>query len=121
MIIQAIDDQNFYGLFAVLSFIGSALCIYVMQQTWHDGASQLDPTPIRWLRRITMALIALAMCWNPLYMATMNYKPWPSMVGLVAAIDLMLAIRAVTLYSQALGPTGTNLASTHQKHSSRQR
>lgn len=83
--------------FIILSVLGASLCMYVMQKTWHDEVAMLDPPPLRWLRRSAMTLLALSLCWEVLYLLQMQWKPYPPLVALVAALDLLFAVRAATL------------------------
>lgn len=83
--------------FIILSVLGAALCMYVMQKTWHDEVARLDPPSLRWLRRSAMTLLALCLCWAVLYLLKTETKPYPPLVALIAVIDLLFAVRAVTL------------------------
>jgi xanthosine utilization system XapX-like protein len=69
----------------------------VNQKTWHDHVAMLDPPLLRWMRRAAMTLLALSLCWGVLYSLQKNWHPWPPLVGIIAALDFLFAVRAVTL------------------------
>jgi len=47
-------------------------------------------------------LIALSLLWSLLYLEQKVWQPWPPVLGLVAALDFTLFVRAWTLYARAL-------------------
>lgn len=93
-----LESRNLASLYAFLALVGVVLCLVVMQEIWHDPVSSWDPLPLRWLRRLSLALVALVLLWSVSYLLRKDWQPWPPMLGMVAVLDLWLAVQAAILW-----------------------
>ena len=89
--------------FIFLCLSTSLLVLYIMQQTWHDRASQGDPKWLQWIRRFGYMLVALMLAWSANYAATTDWRPAPPIFGLIMALMLVFFVRAIILTHAAHG------------------
>lgn len=91
------------GPYVFLALTTALLCLYIMQQTWHDKASQGDPLWLQWTRRFGYVLVALMLGWSSYYATTSGWQPVPPVFGLVVALALVFFVRAIILSHAANG------------------
>lgn len=97
MLDRLFDGHDLTAIHTVLALCGILISVYVMQLTRYEAEDAVDPPWLRSLRRIALALMAWAFCWLLTYSETKNWQPWPPEVLAIAAMDLILLIRALAI------------------------
>lgn len=83
-------------LHLVLCLGGVLLATHLMQLVWHNPDE--GGLVLRWMRRINLAIMALAMLWSIGIVDQRGWQPWPAFVLLLASADFMMLIRIVVIY-----------------------
>lgn len=94
---QILEHHDVSWMFTLLTLTAFFLALYVMNLTSSINEDAHDPPWIRWLRRASLAAVALSMLWSLGYSVTMGWQPWPPMIGLLAAVIMMLLVRALAI------------------------
>jgi hypothetical protein len=94
---RLLEESNWMQtLFILFVIIGVLISVYLMQITESTPAVPGDSAWMRWLRRGSLAGVALSFLWCLSYGTSMNWEPWPPMVAIVIAIDFNLLMRTIT-------------------------
>lgn len=97
MINAALEALDLTAAHTILALLGTLLAVFVMQQTRYEAEDADDPAPMRFARRLSLALLALALLWSLSYSETKSWQPWPAQVLTIFAVDAVLAIRAIAI------------------------
>ena len=97
MINRLFEGADLTAAHTILAMAGFFLSVYVMQLTHWEAEDDVDPKPIRFIRRAVLALLAWAMLWSLSYSQDHGWQPWPAELLLMLAIDMILVIRAVSI------------------------
>lgn len=81
----------------VLCLFGALLAVYLMQLTSHEAEDGVDPPLLRWLRRLSLAAVALALLCSVLYSDARGWQPWPPHLALIVAVIMVLGIRTLAI------------------------
>ena len=94
---EAIDLR---GVHWAASFIGTLLCIYLMQLTRHSPAGgAVKCMTVNGLRRVSLWLLALSLLWSIGYMdARPTWQPWPPDLAALLAFDIFLSSAIIGIY-----------------------
>lgn len=98
---RALEVMDLLPALYFLGFGGVILSVYVMQTSWIINSEIGENVYIKNMRRASLVTVALAMMWTILYSENTGWQPWPSQVGIMFAVDLMLGARALALYTKA--------------------
>lgn len=85
------------ALLTPLCLFGALLAVYLMQLTSFEAEDGVDPAPIRWLRRFSLAVVALALLSSVLFADAKQWQPWPSHVALIVGVILVLGVRTLAI------------------------
>lgn len=99
--------------FQLLAGIGGCACVFLMQLTHYEAEDKVDPPWIRNVRRLSLMLLALSLCWAAYYSTTLKWEPWPPVVGMVAALDMLIGIRIFAIRAR-VRRTGPYIQSQRQ-------
>ena len=98
MLTQILEGHDLTGLHTLAALFGVLVAIHLMQLSWHSVEDQQDAPWVRWLHRFGLAFTAMTMLWSVNYAEVKHWQPWPADVFIIIAVDLALAIRALTLH-----------------------
>lgn len=82
----------------IFGLIGFFLTVYVMVFISYEREDIADPVWLQWCRRISYAVVALAMMWSLNYQVATGWGPWPPAVLLMFGLILMMAVRAAAVH-----------------------
>ncbi len=97
MVLKYLEGIDLIGLHTWLSLFGASLAVYLMQLTSYESEDGVDPLPIRWARRISLALTGLTLLSGVLYSEAKGWQPWPPYLALVTCVVLTLGIRTIAI------------------------
>lgn len=98
MLSQALERFDLTMLHTILTLLGSGLSLYVMGLTGYVHEDREDPPWMQWSRRMVLGAIAMSLLWSLKFSQEKNWQPWPPEMGLIFAVVMMLAIRAVAIH-----------------------
>ncbi len=104
MLNRILESYDLTGLHTLAALFGVLAAIHLMQLSWHSTEDQQDPDWVRWLHRFGLAFTALTMLWSINYAEIKHWQRWPADVFIIIAVDLALAIRALTLHLRGFEP-----------------
>lgn len=94
---RLLEGYDLSGIYTVIALLGVLLAVYVMQKTRYEAEDRADPVWLRNLRTGSLGLLALGLLWSLSYAEAREFQPWPAQVLMVAALDLLFAIRALAI------------------------
>lgn len=97
---QILERSDVSLLFTLLTLAAFFLALYVMQLTSSQHEDSADSLLIQWLRRASLAGVALSMLWSLGYSVTKQWQPWPPTIGLLIAVVLMLIVRVAAIHAR---------------------
>lgn len=93
MLFSWIEQFDLSGVHILATLVGMLLSVYASQAMWQDPESNRDCWMIRYGRRTTYPLLALALLWALDYAHVKGLPPWPPNVAIIMAIDVIVAMR----------------------------
>jgi hypothetical protein len=97
---RLLEGIDLTALHTILTVAGALLAVYVMQLTHYEAEDMVDPWIVRKMRRLSLALIALAQLGSALYSLSHQWSPWPPELLLIFAVNLALVIRMVAIWAR---------------------
>lgn len=97
MFLSWIDHADLTGVHIFGTLFGMLLAIYASHAMWQDDESRRDCRIVRYGRRVMYPLLALAFLWALDYSNVKGWVPWPPNVAIILAIDLIIAMRIISL------------------------
>lgn len=94
---RALESIDLSTAFGVLAMTGAILSVLVMQADQHDAESRRDPPILRFTHRMALWGLSLSLLWSLSYLLQKDWQPWPPFLGILLALDTMLAIRVTVL------------------------
>jgi peptidoglycan/LPS O-acetylase OafA/YrhL len=85
------------ALLTPLCLFGALLAVYLMQLTSFEAEDGVDPTPLRWMRRFSLAVVALALLSSVLFADAKQWQAWPSHFALIVGVILVLGVRTLAI------------------------
>lgn len=95
---QILEHCDLTFLLGVLAVIGFFLAVYVNQLTHYEAEDSSDPWWIKVVfRPLSYITLALSFLWVLSYGQAHDWQPWPPMLMMILAIDMILFIRALAI------------------------
>lgn len=94
---RALEGCDLSSIHTILTIAGMFLAVYVMQLTSHANEDAGDHWVLRWGRRTSLAMVALALLWSLSYSQTKSWQPWPPEIALIVALIGVLGFRALAI------------------------
>ena len=88
-------DMSYALMF--LAMLGFFLSVYVNQLTHYEAEDQNDPAFIRIMRSIAYLMLAWGFLWTMGYAYERDWQPWPPLILILFAIDIILFNRALAI------------------------
>lgn len=107
---------DFTPLFQFLSFLCACLIIYVMQQAWHDPASQGDSRVLQVVRRMAYGAIVLGLVLNVGYQDRHAVHASPTEWLILCGILLQYMVRAIILHQHKADSLRGRILTTPRRH-----
>lgn len=94
---QILESWNLTYVLALLAMLGFFLAVYVNQLTHYEAEDSSDPMFIRIMRQAAYLLMAWSFLWVMSYSEARGWQPWPPVILMIVAIDMILIIRALAI------------------------
>lgn len=92
-----LETSDLQTMHAALSIAGVMLSTHLMQLAWHNPEE--GGMTLRLMRRLNLAIVALAMLWSLSYATDRHWQPWPPSLLITLCVDAMMLIRILVIRS----------------------
>jgi uncharacterized membrane protein YgdD (TMEM256/DUF423 family) len=97
MLLKLLEGMDLTGIHTALCMFGATLALYLMQLTSYEEEDGIDPWPIRWGRRASLAMTGITLLGGILYSDAKGWQPWPPYVALVFCVVMILGFRTLAI------------------------
>lgn len=97
MIERTLEGWNLSYVLALLALLGFFLAVYVNQLTRYEAEDAFDPPALRTLSWCGYILCAWSLLWIISFAEARHWQPWPPVVLLIVAIDIIMLKRALAI------------------------
>ena len=98
---RILESWDLNCVLVMLAALGFFLAIYVNQKTHYEAEDIQDPW---WIRAIMRPLAYLLLAWSFLwvfsYGQARGWQPWPPVILMIVAVDMILFIRAFAILAR---------------------